>query len=135
MDAVVRRVDLNRALAGVDIEELLARIDLDALVARLDIDAIVDRIDLDRAVGRMDLDRVVHSIDLVALANEVIDGVDLPEIIRAASTSVTADVMTDVRSSGERADDAVANAIGRLLRRKAAVDTVAPDGPESGGDV
>ena len=49
-------------------------------------------------------------------------------IIREASTSVTADVMTDVRSTSERADDAVANAVNRFLRRRgAAAIEAAPD--------
>ena len=62
------------------------------------------------------------------LAEEIIDGVDLPDIIREASTSVTADVMTDVRSTSERADDAVANAVNRFLRRRgAAAIEAAPD--------
>ena len=54
---------------------------------------------------------------MVGLANEVIDGVDLPAIIRESTSSVTADVMTDVRTQGERADDFVAGLVDRVLGR------------------
>jgi hypothetical protein len=37
----------------------------------------------------------------------VIEGVDLPAIIRESTNSMTAEVMTDVRTQGERADDVV----------------------------
>ena len=53
----------------------------------------------------------------MGLANEVIDGVDLPAIIRESTSSVTADVMTDVRTQGERADDFVAGLVDRVLGR------------------
>ena len=64
------------------------------------------------------VDAVIARIDLIALADQVIDGVDLPAIIRASTTTVTADVMTDVRSQGERADDAVAGFVDRMLGRR-----------------
>jgi hypothetical protein len=51
------------------------------------------------------------------LANKVIDGVDLPAIIRESTNSVTAEVMTDVRTQGERADDLVAGIVDRVLGR------------------
>lgn len=73
------------------------------------IETILDQIDLN-AVAR---DR----LDLVGLADEVVDGIDLPAIIRTSTDSVTAEVMTDVRSQGERADDAVAGFVDRLLGR------------------
>ena len=77
---------------------------------------------------RIDIDAILGRVDLIGLAEEIIDGVDLPDIIREASTSVTADVMTDVRSTSERADDAVANAVNRFLRRRgAAAIEAAPD--------
>jgi hypothetical protein len=59
----------------------------------------------------------VDRIDLIGLANKVIDGVDLPAIIRESTNSVTAEVMTDVRTQGERADDMVAGIVDRVLGR------------------
>src|SRR6185436_5272048 len=82
------------------VEQILAELDLTTLVREnVDVDAIVDR------------------IDLIGLANKVIDGVDLPAIIRESTNSVTAEVMTDVRTQGERADDMVAGIVDRVLGR------------------
>uniref|UniRef100_V5X5Q9 Uncharacterized protein n=1 Tax=Mycolicibacterium neoaurum VKM Ac-1815D TaxID=700508 RepID=V5X5Q9_MYCNE len=86
--------------------ELIAR---GERVVAVGIETILDQIDLN-AVAR---DR----LDLVGLADEVVDGIDLPAIIRTSTDSVTAEVMTDVRSQGERADDAVAGFVDRLLGR------------------
>ncbi|HUO41247.1 MAG TPA: hypothetical protein VMU34_26940, partial [Mycobacterium sp.] len=98
LPVVVRLVNL--ILDEIDLNALVReRLDLDALVAEVDVDAVVDR------------------IDLIALADKVIDGVDLPAIIRESTSSVTAEVMTDVRSQGERADDVVAGLVNRVLGR------------------
>lgn len=84
-----------------------------AVLDELDLTAIVrDRLQADA------IEAVIARIDLVGLANEVIDGVDLPAIIRESTTSVTAEVMTDVRTQGERADDAVSGFVDRVLGRR-----------------
>ncbi|MGD9619118.1 MAG: hypothetical protein AB7G47_02910 [Mycolicibacterium sp.] len=88
-----------------------------AVVDELDLTAIVrDRLHTEA------IDAVIARIDLVGLANEVINGVDLPAIIRDSTNSVTAEVMTDVRTQGERADDAVAGFVDRLLGRRQVSD-------------
>ncbi|MGB5112626.1 MAG: hypothetical protein WBO08_13820 [Mycobacterium sp.] len=74
------------------------------------IDIVLDELDLDQIVRRR--------IDLVGLANDIVDGIDLPVIIRQSTDSVTAEVMTDVRSQGERADDIVSGFVDRMLRRE-----------------
>jgi hypothetical protein len=117
LGALVRRV-VQTLVEQVDLTALVAdNVDIDAIVRTVDLDAAVARVDLNRAVARVDLNSAVHRVDLIALANEIIDGVDLPGLVREASTSVSADVIEDVRSSGERADDAVAAVVDRLLRR------------------
>ena len=45
-------------------------------------------------------------------------GIDLPAIIRQSTDSVTAEVMTDVRTQGERGDDLVSGFVARLLGRE-----------------
>lgn len=120
LDAAVGRVDLDRVVDGVDLDRAVARVDLMGAIGRVDLDQVVAGVDLDAAVERVDVEAIIRRVDLIGLANEIIDGVDLTSIIRDASTSVTADVMTDVRSSGERADDAVADIIGRVLGRRPA---------------
>jgi hypothetical protein len=73
---------------------------------------------VDRVLDELDLNELVRErIDLVALANEIIAGVDLPGIIRESTGTVTAEVMSDVRSQGERADDAVSGLVDRILGR------------------
>ena len=74
------------------VEQVLAELDLTALVR--------DRVDIDKVVADVDIDAIIARIDLIGLADDVIDGVDLPRIIRDSTTSVTAEVMTDVRTQG-----------------------------------
>lgn len=70
------------------------------------------------ALDGIDIDKLVREqVDLIGLANEVIDGVDLSAIIRDSTGTVTAEVMADVRTQGERADDYVAGIVDRMLRR------------------
>lgn len=91
---------------------------VDLVLAELDVAALVrNRVDIDAIVTDVDIEGIIARIDLVGLADTVIDGVDLPRIIRDSTTSVTADVMTDVRGQGERADDAVSGFVDRLLGR------------------
>ncbi|WP_279106459.1 hypothetical protein, partial [Gordonia paraffinivorans] len=120
LDAVIETVDLDRAVAQVDLMRAIDLVDLHEVIGKVDLDEVAKRIDLDAIAARIDIDAILGRVDLVGLAEEIIDGVDLSDIIREASTSVTADVMTDVRSSSERADDAVANAVNRFLRRRGA---------------
>jgi len=100
---------LITAVAVQIVDEVLAALDLTALVR--------DRVDIDAVVSDVDIDAIIARIDLLGLANQVIDGVDLPSIIRESTTTVTADVMTDVRAQGERADDMVSGLFDRMLGR------------------
>lgn len=112
-EAITRGAEPLKALVSavaVDIVRLvLDQLDLTEVVREaLDIDAIVSDIDIDAIVGRL---------DLIGLANDVIEGVDLPAIIRESTDTVTAEVITDVRAQGERADDMVSGFVDRMLRR------------------
>jgi hypothetical protein len=95
-------------------EDVIAR-GLDPLKAT--ITAVTVEI-VDRVLDELDLTALVRErVDLIGLTDEVIAGVDLPGIIRESTGSVTADVMSDVRSQGERADDAVSGFVDRILGR------------------
>lgn len=74
------------------------------------IEVILDELDLNTLARQR--------LDLIGLANEVVDGIDLPAIIRQSTDSVTAEVMTDVRAQGERGDDLVSGFVDRLLGRE-----------------
>jgi hypothetical protein len=76
-----------------------------------------ERVDIDAIAAGIDIDAIIARIDLVGLANQIIDGVDLPAIIRQSTNTVTADVMTDVRTQGERADDVVSGIVDRMFGR------------------
>jgi hypothetical protein len=116
LTAVVRdRVDLDALVAGVDLDGVARRLDVEAVIERLDLTAIVlNRVDLDALVNA-----VLARIDLVGLAEEVIDAVDLPEIIRESTGSMASETVRGARMQGIHADEAVGRAVDRLLLRRA----------------
>ena len=146
-ELVVSRVDLDRVAQGLDIEAVLdrldltelvvSRVDLDRVAQRLDIEAVLDRLDLtELVVRRVDLDRVARGldveavayrldltalaerIDLISLAEEVVVGIDLPQLIRDSTGSVASEGIAGVRMQGMEADQAVAHFVDRVLRRR-----------------
>lgn len=85
---------------------------LKATIASVAVDIV------DRVLDELDLNKLVRErIDLIGLADEIVSGIDLPSIIRESTNSVTAVVIDDVRSQGERADDAVSGFVDRMLGR------------------
>ena len=100
----------------------MRRIDLDGVAARLDVEAVV---------ARVDPETVVRRVDLVAIAREVVDGIDLPEIIRHSSGALTSDTVRTVRVEARQADDVVAEFVDRLLHRRGAAtgSATAPAAP------
>lgn len=88
-------------------------------VLSLVVAAVLDELDLTEIVQDKlqadTIDAVIARIDLVALADQVIDGVDLPAIIRASTT--TADILADVGPPGERAEDPT-GFVDRMLARR-----------------
>lgn len=84
--------------------------DLIAVIATQIVELVLDELDLNELVRRR--------VDLVGLTNEVIAGIDLDAIIRESTDSMTAEVISDVRQQGERADDVVSGFVDRLLGRE-----------------
>lgn len=113
-DAVINAgVEPLRALITAVAVEIVGQV-----LAELDLTALVrENVDVNAIAREVDIDAIIARIDLIGLADVVIDGVDLPGIIRQSTTSVTAEVMTDVRSGGERADDLVTGIVDRMLGR------------------
>ena len=91
----------------VDIDAIAQRIDLDAVADRIDIDRIVARIDIDAIVAGVDLNAIVDRLNVVGLAEEVINEIDLPEIIRDSTGSMASQVVRDARMQSIDADEAV----------------------------
>ena len=90
---------------------------------RLDIAAIVAKVDPDPVVARVDFDAAMSHLDLIGTAQRVVDGIDLPGIIRESTGSLATEAVTGVRVQGQAADDAVSHLVSRVLRRKALAPT------------
>ena len=119
-ELVQRRVDLDAIVAGVDIEPVINRLDLTAIVLNhVDLDALVDA--------------VLARIDLVGLAEEVIDAVDLPEIIRESTGSMASETVRGARMQGIHADEAVGRAVDRILLRRGRRHPRGPGGQRDQG--
>ncbi|MFE3292446.1 hypothetical protein [Rhodococcus sp. NPDC059234] len=128
---VREHVDLDLIAQGIDVDAVAERIDLAAIVRRLDLDYIVDtvdlgrqidRVDIDAIAARIDIDAVIERIDLLGLADQIIEGVDLPQIIRDSTGSLSSEAVLGVRTQGMHADDAVAGFVGRLFGRDRPAD-------------
>jgi hypothetical protein len=132
VDGMLRQVDIDAIVSKVDIDAIVRHVDIDAIARQVDVDAIVERIDVDAIVSRVDVDAIVRRLDLVALAEEVVNGIDLPEIIRESTGSMASDVVRDARMQSIDADVAIARVVDRIIRRRRARLTDAPGEPESG---
>jgi hypothetical protein len=147
-DVVLRYLDLDRAVSAVDLDAAAARLDVSAVIDRVDltsvvleqvdldalITAVLDRVDLTAVVlRRVDLDALITAVldhvDLIPLAEEVIEGVNLPEIIRESTGTMASDTVQGVRMQGIVADEAVGRVVDRLLLRRAHRSTRAPTTP------
>jgi hypothetical protein len=70
-------------------------------------------------------------MDLVGLADQVIEGIDLPEIIRESTGTVASEVVRGVRMQSIDADEAIARVVDRLFLRRRRRATDAPGEPLS----
>ena len=136
LDAIVERVNIEQIIGRLDLDQIVEGVDLDRIVNRLDLDVIVDRVDIDRIINRLDLaaivarvdpdpivarvdfDAAIGHIDLIAIATEVVDGIDLAGIIRDSTGSLASEAVHGVRVQGQQADDAIGQFVGRMLGRR-----------------
>ena len=119
IDSIVNRLDLDEIAGRLDIDGIVAKVDLQAIVDRLDIAAVVAKVDPDPVVSRVNFDAAMSHIDLIGIAQRVVDGIDLPGIIRESTGSLATEAVAGVRVQGQAADDAVGQLVGRVLRRRA----------------
>ena len=73
--------------------------------------------DIDQIAARLDIDAVVARLDLVALAEFVVEGIDLPGIIQSSTGSMASVARREVRWQGIGADERVEHIVDRMLRR------------------
>ena len=118
VDAVAARLDLDAVLDRVDVNAIAARLDLDAVLDRVDVNAIAARLDADAVAATIDLDALVSRLDLIALAEFVVEGIDLPGIIQSSTGSMASVAAREVRWQGIGADERVEHIVDRMLRRK-----------------
>ncbi len=118
LDAVVDRVDVDKIAGRLNVDSVLDRIDLNAIVReRVDLNAVVRDVDIDAVAGRLDVYAVINRLDLAALAQQVIDAVDLPDIIRDSTGSMASEAVRGVRMQSIEADEAISRVIDRIFRR------------------
>jgi hypothetical protein len=115
--AIVDRLDIDEIVSRVDIGAIVDRLDIDAIVSRVDVDAIVRRVDVNAVVDRADMDAIIARIDIIGIAEYVVEGIDLPGIIRSSTGSMASEGIREVRRQGISADERVAHIVDRLLRR------------------
>jgi len=131
VSAVLERIDVNAVLDRVDVQRVIARVDVDAVVGRVDLDAAIDTVEPNRLLDRVDIDRLVERVDVGAVARQAIDGVDLPEVVRESTASLGGDALRAARVQAMGADEAVARAVDRLLRRPGPRSTALRPGGEA----
>ena len=118
LDDIVGRVDIARVIDRVDLDEIVGRVDIARVIDRVDLDEIVGRVDVDRIAARLDLDPVIARADIAGIARYVIAEIDLPEVIRMSTGSLTTEMVRGVRDQGVDADRAVERVVDRLLLRR-----------------
>lgn len=128
LDAIVADVDIDRILDRVDVDAIVSRVDMErvarsfpveAVVERVDVNRAADRLDVDRVVARTDLQAIVDRLDLAAIAEEVIDEIDLPQLVRESSGIMANETIQTVRVQGMNADRLVSRLVDSVLRRQA----------------
>ena len=117
LQRIVDRIDVNAIVARADVDAIIAKLDIDGIVAGVDLQRIIDRIDVNAIVARADIDAVIAKVDIVALAEVVVEGIDLPGIIRTSTGSMASEGIREVRRQGLGADERVAHVVDRLLHR------------------
>ena len=107
-----------QAAVGQQLDRVASRVIpvvVEAVVSRVDLTDLVERhVDIDAVVATVDIDAIAWRLNLLGIAQYIIDGVDLPDIVRSSSTSLTADAVHRVRVRGADADTAIQRAVDRL---------------------
>jgi hypothetical protein len=111
----LRATRLEATRAGIAALTKIAEL----VVEQIDLTALVrDSVDIDAIVTDVDIEAIIARIDLIGLAEQIIDGVDLSSIIRESTGTVTAEVLTDVRTQTAYADDMISGFVDRMLGRE-----------------
>jgi hypothetical protein len=124
--AVLDLIDVDEIIARVDIDGVVERVDLNRAVSRVDVEEIIAKVDIDGVVQRVDIDAIIRRLDLAALTDEVMTEVDIREIVRESSSSITGEAVDAVRVQGMNADRLVSRLMDKVLFRRAGRDLAGP---------
>jgi hypothetical protein len=118
VQAALQSMDITGIVRDcIDLNSLVDEINVERIAARIDPDEIAERIDVDRVAARLDMDAVIARVDLPRLVQEVLDEIDLPDLIRESTGTLTADAIEEVRYVSVSADRMIARAVDRFIRR------------------
>ncbi len=139
VDDVLRSLDERGRLERAVVTDRLSRVGttllpelVRAVLARLDVAGLVaENVDVDRIADDIDLDRIVDRLDLIGLARYVVDGIDLPGIVRESTGSMTSEVVRSAREQSMDADRLVERVVDRMLLRR---NSARGREPVGGGD-
>jgi hypothetical protein len=91
---------------------------VDAVLSRIDLNETVRKyVDVNGLIKQVDLQEVISSLDLAGLAEGVIAEVDLSEIIRQSTGSLSSETARGVRMQGISGDDVIDEAVGKIRLR------------------
>ncbi len=133
VSAATEPIDLTRIVVDqVQLAEIvraaLASLDLtEIVVSQVDLGRVVDA-----ALAELDLTEVVVTqVDVLGLAEYVVNGIDLPAIIRGSTGSVASEGVRTLRLQSVDADETVARLVDRVLAWRRGRQTDAPGEPDS----
>lgn len=125
---IVSAIPIDLIMEQIDVDAIVARVDVDALIRRVDVDGIVARVDVDAIVARVDVNRIMERVDIAPMASEVLDTVDIGQIVRESTGTVTGDIVDSARVQSMQLDTFVNRIVDTiLLRRRRARAHVGPD--------
>ena len=119
---------LVEPVAGLVRDELARRLAeaLDVVVPTV-LEEVLRRIDITKLVREhVDIESIVDEVDIVAITNQVLAEIDLPEIIRQSTGSVASETVRGVRMQAISADDAVGRLTERFRLRRHVVPASVP---------
>ena len=129
VDATLDRIDLTSiVLERIDVDRIVDAMDLNSLIDRVDIQRIVARVDVNELAAKVDLEAMIERLELAKIAEEVIDELDVGELIRESTGTMTTETVEGIRIQGMNADRFVSRLVDRAFGRRDNDDPRTPGG-------
>jgi hypothetical protein len=116
---------IRRTLPGV-IDAVFDHVDVNDIIGRIDLNRVMGEVDLNALMSKVDLDAMLERVDFGKLTDRLIEEVDLRQIMRESSSSITSEAVDAVRVQGMNADRFVDRLVDRILFRKNGRDLAGP---------